>query len=148
MILKWMKSCYPAPYGGLGGQANFFSDVESMAICSVSKKLTHQPGPEGRGTAGSDRRSLKGCYCICRYSEVSTMRFFNRRKKISPESYYDYYEDHGVIPKTMEYYLEYGQEVEAQDFYWDIPNNDTVQGTEEDREEDDDGSTAVSFVPD
>ncbi|KAG7348745.1 hypothetical protein IV203_011342 [Nitzschia inconspicua] len=74
------------------------------------------------------------------------MRFFNRRKKRSPESYYDYYEDHGVVPNTIEYYLEFGEEVEAEDIYWNVPRNATFQ-SREDKEEGDDGSTTVSFVP-
>ncbi|KAG7375054.1 hypothetical protein IV203_014149 [Nitzschia inconspicua] len=75
------------------------------------------------------------------------MRFFNRRKKHSPESYYDYYEDHGVVPNTIEYYLEFGEEVEAEDIYWDIPKDATVENMKEDGEEGDDESTTVSFVP-
>lgn len=71
------------------------------------------------------------------------MRFFHRRKKISSESYYDYYGDHGVVPNTIEYYLEFGQEVEAEDVYWDDP----AGGISKEEVDDDDGNTTVSYKP-
>lgn len=65
------------------------------------------------------------------------MRFLNRKKKRSSESYYDYYGEHGVVPNTIEYYLEFGQEVDAEDIYWEDGRKD--------EDDEDGGSTIVSY---
>jgi hypothetical protein len=71
------------------------------------------------------------------------MRFFNRRKKNSPGRYSNNYGNHGVVPDTIEYYLEFGHEVEAEDIYWDVPDNATIK--DEAEGEDGDGNITFSY---